>query len=62
VEFQTTIDVSRAAMDQLERGEVAAETRQALRTQGRSCVEALVKRNIDPPERILCTASGCKPR
>jgi hypothetical protein len=61
-EFRTTIDVSRAAIDQLEHGSVATDTRQALRTQGPSCVEAAVKRNLEPPARILCTASGCKAR
>ena len=36
-------DVSREAMNRLERGDVADATRQALRTQGRSPVEAAVK-------------------
>jgi hypothetical protein len=58
----TTVDVSLAAMGQLENGSVADDTRLALRTQGRSAVEAAVKRGEDPPERIICSASGCKRR
>jgi hypothetical protein len=49
-------------MKRLERGEVADVTRQALRTQGRSPVEAAVKRGEDPPARIVCTPTGCKAR
>jgi hypothetical protein len=56
------VDVSRAAIDQLEDGLVVDETRLALRTQGRSPVEAAVKRGDDPPARIVCSASGCKTR
>jgi hypothetical protein len=56
------VDVSRAAIDQLENGLVADETRLALRTQGRSPVEAAVKRGDDPPARIVCTPSRCKAR
>jgi hypothetical protein len=61
-EVWTSVDVSLAAMDQLENGSVADETRLALRTQGRSPVEAAVKRGDDPPARIVCSASGCKAR
>ena len=61
-EVWTSVDVSRAAMSQLENGSVAAETRLALRTQGRSPVEAAVKRGDDPPARIVCSPSGCKAR
>lgn len=60
-EVWTRVDVSRAAMDKLENGPVADETRLALRTQGRSPVEAAVKRGSDPPARIVCMASGCTP-
>jgi hypothetical protein len=58
-EVWTRVDVFRAAINQLEKGSVAGETRLALRTQGRSPVEAAVKRGDDPPERIVCSASGC---
>jgi hypothetical protein len=61
-EVWTRVDVSRAAIDQLEDGLVVDETRLALRTQGRSPVEAAVKRGDDPPARIVCSASGCKTR
>ena len=62
LEVWTTVDVSFAVMGQLETGSVADETRQALRTQGRSPVEAAVKRGDDPPARIVCSAFGCKTR
>ena len=61
-EIWTRVDVSREAMKRLERGEVADATRQALRTQGRSPVEAAVKRGEDPPALIVCTPTGCKAR
>jgi hypothetical protein len=49
-------------MNRLESGDVADATRQALRTQGRSPVEAAVKRGDEPPARIVCTPTGCKAR
>jgi hypothetical protein len=58
----TTVDVSRVAIDALEDGVVADDTRLALRTQGRSPVETAVKRGGDPPARIVCAPSGCKIR
>jgi hypothetical protein len=61
-EVWTRVDVTRDAMKRLESGEVADATRQALRTQGRSPVEATVKRGEDPPARIVCTPTGCKAR
>jgi hypothetical protein len=61
-EVWTSVDVFRAAMSQLEDGSVAADTRLALRTQGRSPVEAAVKRGAGPPARIICSASGCQAR
>ena len=61
-EVWTRVDVSRAAIDQLEDGVVADETRLALRTQGRSPVEAAVKRGDDPPARIVCTPRRCEAR
>ena len=61
-EVWTRVDVTREAMKRLESGEVADATRQALRTQGRSPVEAAVKRGEDPPPRIVCTPTGCKAR
>ena len=61
-EVWTTVDVSLAVIGQLEKGSVAADTRLALRTQGRSPVEAAVKRGADPPARIVCSASGCRAR
>jgi hypothetical protein len=48
-------------MNRLENGAVADDTRLALRTQGRSPVEAAVKRGNDPPEHIVWTP-GCKAR
>jgi hypothetical protein len=59
-EVWTRVDVSLAAMNQLVNGPVADETRLALRTQGRSPVEAAVKRGDEPPARIVCSAFGCK--
>jgi hypothetical protein len=59
-EVWTTVDVTRAAMERLENGLVADDTRLTLRTQGRSPVEAAVKRGDHPPARIVCTPSGCK--
>jgi hypothetical protein len=61
-ETATIVDVFLAAMNQLAKGEVAQDTRLALRTQGRSPVEAAVKRGDDPPARIVCSASGCQAR
>jgi hypothetical protein len=61
-EIWTRVDVSRDAMNRLESGVVADATRQALRTQGRSPVEAAVKRGEDPPDHIVCTPTGCKAR
>jgi hypothetical protein len=61
-EVWTTVDVSLATIGQLEKGSVADDTRLALRTQGRSPVEAAVKRGDHPPARIVCTPSGCKAR
>jgi hypothetical protein len=61
-EVWTRVDVSREAMNRLESGDVADATRQALRTQGRSPVEAAVKQGDDPPARIVCTQTGCKAR
>ena len=56
------MDISRAAMDRVENGLVADDTRLALKTQGRSPVEAAVKRGGHPPARTLCMLSGCKAR
>jgi hypothetical protein len=61
-EASTIVDVYLAAMNQLAKGSVATETRQALRTQGRGPVEAIVKSGADPPARIVCSASGCTAR
>ena len=61
-EVRTRLDVSRDAIAKLENGVVADDTRLALRTQGRSPVEAAVKRGEDPPARIVCTPTGCKAR
>jgi hypothetical protein len=58
----TLVDVYLAVMKQLEKGSVADETRLALKTQGRSAVEAVIKRGDDPPARIVCSATGCKTR
>jgi hypothetical protein len=46
------VDVSREAMNRLENGAVADDTRLAVRTQGRSPVEAAVKRRGDPPPQV----------
>jgi hypothetical protein len=59
-ELWTQVEVSHIAIEQLEAGEVADETRLALRTQGRSIVEAAVKRGDDPPAHIVCTPRGCE--
>jgi hypothetical protein len=59
-EASTVVDVSRTAMAALEHGTVANETRMALRTQGRSAVEALPRRREEPATRILCSADGCR--
>ena len=56
------VEVYAAVINQLEKGSVAQDTRVALRTQGRSCVEAIVKSGGDPPARIVCSASGCRTR
>jgi len=56
----TVVDVSRTAMASVERGTVATDTRMALRTQGRSAVEALVRGGDDPSARILCSMQGCR--
>ena len=61
-EVWTSVDVSLAAMGQLENGVVADDTRLALRTQGRSAVEVAVKRGDHPPARIVCSATGCRAR
>jgi len=61
-EVWTRVDVTREALKRLEGGVVADATRQALRTQGRSPVEAAVKRGEEPPARIVCTPTGCKAR
>jgi hypothetical protein len=61
-EVRTTVDVSRAAIERLEDGLVAEDTRLALRTQGRSPVESAVKKGDEPPARIVCTPRGCKAR
>jgi hypothetical protein len=45
----TVVDVSRTAMTGLERGQVASDTRMALRTQGRSALEALFRSGEEPP-------------
>ena len=58
-EVWTRVDVSLEAMNQLQKGSVADETRQALRTQGRAPVEAAVKTGDAPPARIVCSAAGC---
>ena len=56
----TVVDVSRTAMAGLERGTVANDTRMALRTQGRSAVEALVRAGQKPSARIVCSTEGCR--
>jgi hypothetical protein len=56
----TIVDVSRTAMDTLEFGSVADDTRMALRTQGRTAVENAVRRGDDPPARIICSPEGCR--
>jgi hypothetical protein len=59
-EASTVVDVSRTAMAALGHGTVANETRMALRTQGRSAVEALARRREEPAVRILCSTDGCR--
>jgi hypothetical protein len=56
----TIVDVSRTAMDTLEFGSVADDTRMALRTQGRAAVENVVGRGDEPPARITCSTEGCR--
>jgi hypothetical protein len=56
----TIVDVSRTAMDSLESGPVADDTRMALRTQGRTPVENVVRRGGEPPARIICSTEGCR--
>lgn len=52
------VDVSLEAMNQLQKGSVADETRQALNTGPRS-LEVAVKRGDAPRARIVCSAAGC---
>ena len=59
-EASTIVDVSRTAMDTLEFGSVADDTRMALRTQGRAVVEKVVRKGDEPPARIICTTEGCR--
>jgi hypothetical protein len=59
-EASTIVDVSRMAMDSLEFGSVADDTRMALRTQGRAVVENAVRRGEEPPARIVCSTQGCR--
>ena len=60
-EASTIVDVSRTAMDTLEFGSVADDTRMARRrTQGRAVVEKVVRKGHDPPARIICTPEGCR--
>jgi len=61
-EVRTTVEVSRDAIERLQDGVVAEDTRLALRTQGRSPVETAVKQGDEPPPRIVCTPEGCKAR
>jgi hypothetical protein len=56
----TIVDVSRTAMDTLEFGPVADDTRMALRTQGPAAVENAVRRGDEPPARIVCSTEGCR--
>jgi hypothetical protein len=56
----TVVEVARTAMAGLESGTVATDTRMALRTQGRSAVEDIVRRGGDPSARILCSPEGCR--
>jgi hypothetical protein len=55
----TIVDYLRTAMDTLEFGSVADDTRMALRTQGRTAVENVVRRGDEPPARIICSTQGC---
>ena len=59
-EASTIVDVSRTAIASLESGSVADDTRMALRTQGRTAVEKLVRRGEEPPARIICSTEGCR--
>jgi hypothetical protein len=59
-EASTVVDVSRTAMAALEHGTVANDTRMALRTQGRSAVEALARAREEPAARIVCSTEGCR--
>jgi hypothetical protein len=63
---QSVVSVVAGALDvsdnELAKGSVAKDTRQALSTQERGAVEALVKRGGDPPTRIVCSAAGCTAR
>ena len=59
-EASTIVDVSRTALDSLEFGSVADDTRMALRTQGRAVVENAVRRGEEPPARIICSTQGCR--
>jgi hypothetical protein len=56
----TVVDVSGTAMAILETGTVADETRMALRTQGRTAVENVVRKGKEPPARIVCSTEGCR--
>jgi hypothetical protein len=59
-ETSTVVDVARTAMAALEHGTVANDTRMALRTQGRSAVEAIVRAREEPAARIVCSIEGCR--
>jgi hypothetical protein len=61
-EVWTRVDVVADVMERLATGSVADETRQSLSTQGRRAVEIIVKAGGDPPELIVCSASGCEAR
>jgi hypothetical protein len=56
----TIVDVSRTAIASLAGGTVADDTRMALRTQGRSAVEAFVRGGREPAMRIICSTDGCR--
>jgi hypothetical protein len=56
----TVVDVSGTAMASLKSGTVADDTRMALRTQGRTAVEDVVRRGDEPPTRIICSTEGCR--
>ena len=59
-QVSTVVGVSRSAIASLEGGTVANDTRMALRTQGRSAVEAIIRRGEEPPARIVCSTQGCQ--